>query len=319
MILPAMLSAHQFNSPYEQKTEELIDSAKVLSSHYQSMIFPDSSKKVVLKLLCGSQHFSLIDEAAFQFTIGRHESSLLRLLDDIEVSRFHAKIERLNPGEFHLIDCGSTNGTLVNGRRINGPTLLKNGDKILIGETAIHLLPGHQSSSLPFREAKTVTGLPRVTPPAETHVANHFAEYVELAFESIQRGCVEEIESTLAIHIDRLIHEGAQSHQQADMRLHQAIAISLEMAEALRSKAWLERTVQVHESFRKLMDSDCHLRIQALARRMGIDPRQRLHAYTDALRNDQYSSITTLNHWKKFENAIDEVFQRSTASRFNSV
>jgi len=58
------------------------------------------------------------------------------VVDDIEVSRNHAKIT-CNEGEYRIEDLNSTNGTLLNGRKILSPEKLKDGDLINLGETNI--------------------------------------------------------------------------------------------------------------------------------------------------------------------------------------
>jgi len=60
--------------------------------------------------------------------IGKLASSHLRL-DDETVSRMHAVMEVVGPGQIQLIDLGSTRGTLVNGERIN-KAILNPGDQI---------------------------------------------------------------------------------------------------------------------------------------------------------------------------------------------
>lgn len=54
-----------------------------------------------------------------------------------KVSRNHAIIRMLQPGEYYLIDIGSTNGTLLNDKRIVMPTLLSNGDVIAIEDCTL--------------------------------------------------------------------------------------------------------------------------------------------------------------------------------------
>jgi adenylate cyclase len=63
--------------------------------------------------------------------IGRSSKSQLRVADD-QVSRRHALIHA-QTGGYHLVDLGSSNGTLLNGRRIHAPELLQDGDRIFIG------------------------------------------------------------------------------------------------------------------------------------------------------------------------------------------
>lgn len=52
---------------------------------------------------------------------------------DSEMSRHHARIARGVGEDYGIEDLGSSNGTLVNGARISGPTLLSIGDSIELG------------------------------------------------------------------------------------------------------------------------------------------------------------------------------------------
>ena len=55
-------------------------------------------------------------------------------LDDEFISQLHARVVD-NQGRYILEDLGSTNGTYVNGRKINYPVDLRHGDRIKIGGT----------------------------------------------------------------------------------------------------------------------------------------------------------------------------------------
>jgi predicted component of type VI protein secretion system len=55
------------------------------------------------------------------------------VISDSEVSRKHARIT-LQAGGHVLEDLGSTNGTFVNGQRLMGPHLLRQGELIMLGE-----------------------------------------------------------------------------------------------------------------------------------------------------------------------------------------
>lgn len=72
-------------------------------------------------------------------TLGRESTCAVRLLDS-EVSRRHAEITCDADGGWHIADCGSANGVLVNGRLVQSGTL-QIGDRIRIGNT--DLLFGH--------------------------------------------------------------------------------------------------------------------------------------------------------------------------------
>ncbi len=67
-------------------------------------------------------------------SIGRDRNNDI-VLTDLQVSRNHAMIRRLGKADYYLIDSGSSNGSLLNGRRITTPTLLCNDDRITIGST----------------------------------------------------------------------------------------------------------------------------------------------------------------------------------------
>lgn len=70
-------------------------------------------------------------------TIGRGEENQVDLVDP-RVSRRHARIERTPEGVV-VSDLGSTNGTLVNGVRIDVPTRVVPGDVIALGETQLRV------------------------------------------------------------------------------------------------------------------------------------------------------------------------------------
>ncbi len=79
----------------------------------------------------GGKTFHLGDHAF----LGR-DASLDCVLDVKSVSRKHAKVERRG-ASFYIADLGSTNGTLVNGVRIEGTTRLGQGDRIQLGDEVL--------------------------------------------------------------------------------------------------------------------------------------------------------------------------------------
>jgi len=75
-------------------------------------------------------------------SFGRRAENSVVLLGDPYVSGSHAQIVAVGE-QFHLIDVGSTNGTLINGERltVNEPVLLSAGDMVVIGGTALRFEP----------------------------------------------------------------------------------------------------------------------------------------------------------------------------------
>ena len=80
------------------------------------------------------EHFALAGEAV---AIGRSENADV-MLDDVTVSRLHARILRRADG-LYIEDAKSLNGTYVNRRRIE-THLLRDGDELQIGKFKLTFL-----------------------------------------------------------------------------------------------------------------------------------------------------------------------------------
>ena len=68
-------------------------------------------------------------------SIGRSPDNEIAIQDP-EVSRRHAQI-RFSGGLYQLEDAGSTNGSFVNGRRVQGSVILQHGDTVQFGESIL--------------------------------------------------------------------------------------------------------------------------------------------------------------------------------------
>ncbi|MBV7271600.1 FHA domain-containing protein [Clostridium thailandense] len=73
-----------------------------------------------------------------EITIGRKSENLL-VLDDPYSSGYHARIYLKN-NDCIIEDLGSTNGTLLNGIRLEGREYLSSGDEIRIGNTSFRVI-----------------------------------------------------------------------------------------------------------------------------------------------------------------------------------
>jgi pSer/pThr/pTyr-binding forkhead associated (FHA) protein len=69
--------------------------------------------------------------------IGRAEALPMQILDDM-VSRKHLRIRfDEDTNQYFAEDMNSKHGTYINGKLINTPTVLKEGDQIAIGQTIL--------------------------------------------------------------------------------------------------------------------------------------------------------------------------------------
>lgn len=83
------------------------------------------------------QRIVSLPETWGRVTIGRSLSADVVLSWDEDVSRIHADLQRMG-GEWVVVDDGlSRNGTYLNGRRIEGRQMLRDGDELRLGQTVV--------------------------------------------------------------------------------------------------------------------------------------------------------------------------------------
>lgn len=98
------------------------------------MVTSSSLPHLIIQSANGVQKIPLADDA--YWTIGRSKDNNI-LIAEPWISRNHSLIQRLDNGEFYLIDLGSRNGSFVNDRRVNIPTILKHHDRLTFGQSEI--------------------------------------------------------------------------------------------------------------------------------------------------------------------------------------
>ncbi|HNQ16379.1 MAG TPA: FHA domain-containing protein, partial [Pyrinomonadaceae bacterium] len=69
-------------------------------------------------------------------TFGRTGDNTFSFAGNSNISRNHALIE-YRDGAFHLLDLGSSNGTTLNGQRVDGDAELNDGDYVTLGNSVI--------------------------------------------------------------------------------------------------------------------------------------------------------------------------------------
>jgi pSer/pThr/pTyr-binding forkhead associated (FHA) protein len=93
-----------------------------------------ASLRVVSAGALANQEFTVGNEA----TVGRGQGCQVQLNDPM-VSQLHARLFRSDRG-LHVEDLGSTNGTVLNGRKVGAPARLKKGDRVRVGPIELEVL-----------------------------------------------------------------------------------------------------------------------------------------------------------------------------------
>lgn len=96
---------------------------------------PEQSRLLVIKAAEGNEGLGPEIALSAAVTFGRSADNSVTL-DDRYVSGEHAQIY-LREGRRFLLDLGSTNGTLLNGRPVEGEVELGDRDQISIGQTVL--------------------------------------------------------------------------------------------------------------------------------------------------------------------------------------
>lgn len=120
----------------ESNTAKLLEQAGPELRSILSQLNPSNAMLVSLIGPNKGERFLLNQD---EISVGRAPESEI-FLDDVTVSRRHARIARVN--EFYTVtDLGSLNGTYVNGAVISTHNLI-DGDEIQIGKFRMHFFSG---------------------------------------------------------------------------------------------------------------------------------------------------------------------------------
>ena len=136
------------------------------ADNFRTMVKPPT----LLLVVSGAAQGTRIAVPLGGLVIGRSGSPDGRLGDDPALSRRHAVIVHSDRGELVVSDLGSSNGTFLNGSRVDGSELVSPGDIIELGNTKLQAI-GPSLRSSPAAAAATRGGAQSRMTPAPPHPA----------------------------------------------------------------------------------------------------------------------------------------------------
>ncbi|MFB6263541.1 MAG: diguanylate cyclase [Bradymonadaceae bacterium] len=119
--------------PGEGEDEDTLQLEKNRVEHLQTGY--EGQEDACIIVISGSQVGRMVKLGGGGVTLGRHPTCDLEL-DDLGVSREHARVER-DDDSVYIQDLDSSNGTFLNGREIERRRELSDGDKLSVGASTI--------------------------------------------------------------------------------------------------------------------------------------------------------------------------------------
>jgi len=108
-----------------------------------------ADKPAAVLALDGIVSGQLFDLAPGEVAVGRSPENAIAL-DSKQVSRRHLRFAITAQHEVTVEDLGSSNGTYINNRRIEGPTRLTKGDVLRVGDVVFKFIPQGDAERLQY-------------------------------------------------------------------------------------------------------------------------------------------------------------------------
>jgi FHA domain len=230
---------------------------------------------------------------ASDFVVGRTAGCHL-VLGDALVSRRHA-VFRVTREGVEVRDLGSRNGVLVNGARIEGPSLLKDGDQVRIGAQDLMLSSierdpreggteelwqcrhcgalydavndactacGRRDQGAPIDAEESESQIPDTVvvadsePRPSSHAGGSLEVLARLADKALGMGRYDEGERLVGSMLNGILSRASGSEGQDRDTLSLASRYALRLAEVTHSPIWIDDTFRLYSTARQLMPAD---------------------------------------------------------------
>jgi pSer/pThr/pTyr-binding forkhead associated (FHA) protein len=219
------------------------------------------------KLKLGSKTMVVPDG---QHDIGRIADCWLTLDDEL-ASRHHARLHA-GGGVLEIEDLGSRNGTFINGARLDGRTMLRDGDRIRIGRELIAVLDATSTSEEEEQLRRTLA------PGEDTRFPSLVGQLVE---KSLKVGKIKDAERYANALLTQLGNSKvAAQHPAAES----CMSCLLSIAERTSNGVWIDRVFRLHATQKWIMSNDVLDRIRAALDRIPRVPGTGMADYERSLR-----------------------------------
>ncbi len=178
------------------------------------------------------------DLVSFPAEIGRHPDCAIQL-NVARVSRRHASIERMRNG-LVIRDLGSTNGTFVNGERIDAPTPMGHGDVVHIGDQEFRLIEDEAEDG-PAPDEATRVGIAALPHDFPTRV-REFNELLDKEMVCAFHQPIVHADGRPFAHelLGRAVHPAFEAAPGPMFMLAEAIGEQVRLSELFRRRSFLE-------------------------------------------------------------------------------
>ena len=142
------------------------------------------------------------------FSVGREDDNDL-VLDRVNVSKHHLRLRR-HEGKIECLDLDSTNGTYINGRRVQAARIVRRTDRVYVGDYILMLEGDDPCISVPEPPRPPTDSKSKASRRRDSSAAEVLPDFVELVddtsgvFTSAQRVPAAGVEST---YVDRIANQ----------------------------------------------------------------------------------------------------------------
>jgi len=187
--------------------------------------------------------------------VGRHPSSDI-VLNDVLVSRTHARILVEEDGQILVEDLHSANGVYVNGERLGRHSYrLRDGDRLLIGTCELSVFATRRSEAAPAASVRDVESRilsPDSEGPPTTERADALQMVARLAERLHRTGNSPEAIRVLSGHLNKVLLGASAGLPVPEDLLDQASRYAVELYYWTHNGAWIDYVVELHLAAQQL-------------------------------------------------------------------